>query len=287
MGCAADNITMPDLFSYLDYRHYLKDYYREQKEKKGSQFSFRTFSRQAGLSSPNFLQLVMEGKRNLGPDGIERFGKALKHNKEETAYFSNLVHFNQSSTDDERNEWYKRLATSRKYREIREIENNYFVYYSHWYYSAVRELVLLSDFREDPEWIAKKLSPRITPREAKVALELLLKMEFVKRDKTGRLVQSERNIATAREVQSLAIANYHRQMMNLAAESIERTPGEKRDISSLTLCLSKDKFKEAKRRIQEFRRELNILLSDDTRSDAVYQLNFQIFNLSEVAWPES
>ena len=68
---------MADLFKYLDYRHFLKDHYREQKEKKGSVFSFRSFARQAGLRSPNFLQLVMEGKRNLGPDGIKGFAKAL------------------------------------------------------------------------------------------------------------------------------------------------------------------------------------------------------------------
>jgi uncharacterized protein (TIGR02147 family) len=74
-------------------------------------------------------------------------------------------------------------------------------------------------------------------------------------------------------------------MIQRAAESIERTLPEKRDISSLTIALSEEKFKEAKRRIQEFRRELNILLSEDGKADSVYQINFQIFNLSEVSWP--
>ena len=275
---------MPDLFKYLDYRHYLKDYYREQKEKKGSRFSFRSFARAAGLSSPNFLKLVMDGKRNLGPEGIVHFIKALRFNKEEAAYFENLVHFNQASTDDERNEWYKRLSTSKKYREVKQIEKDYFVYFSRWYYAAIREMVLLPDFKEDPDWIARKLSPPITTREATTALELLQKMGFLKRDKTVRLIQSERNITTAREVQSLAISNFHRQMIKQAAESIERTTADKRDISSLTVALSKEKFQEAKRRIQEFRRELNILLSEDGKSDSVYQINFQIFNLSEVPW---
>lgn len=275
---------MADLINYLDYRHYLKDFYREQKDKKGSRFSFRTFSRAAGLSSPNFLKLVMEGKRNLGPDGIACFKKALRLNKEESAYFENLVHFNQVVTDDERNEWYARLSTSRRYREIREIEKDYFVYFSHWYYAAIRELTLLPDFREDPGWVAHRLAPPITPREAKTGLELLLKMGFLKRDKSGRLVQAEKTISTAREVQSLAVANFHRQMIQKASESIDRTAPEKRDISSLTIALSREKFKEAKRRIQEFRRELNVLLSEEKGPDAVYQLNFQIFNLSEVPW---
>src|SRR5262245_11343971 len=108
---------MADLFKYLDYRRFLKDYYTEQKAKRGSAFSFRSFARLAGLSSPNFLKLVMDGKRNLGPEGIKSFAKALKLGKEESSYFENLVHFNQSATDDERNEWYKRLSASKKYRE--------------------------------------------------------------------------------------------------------------------------------------------------------------------------
>ena len=103
---------------------------------------------------------------------------------------------------------------------------------------AIRELVLLPDFKEDPEWIAKKLSPPITPRRAKAALEVLQDLGFLKRDeKSGRLIQSERNITTDREVVSLAIANFHRQMMQQASESIERTRAAKRDISSLTLAL--------------------------------------------------
>lgn len=280
----ADNDGMVDLFRYLDYRHYLRDYYREQKETKGSRFSFRTFSRAAGLRSPNFLKLVMDGKRNLGPEGIACFQKALHLNKEESAYFENLVLFNQATNDRERTERYQKMSASKSYQEIKEIEKDYFVYFSRWYYAAIRELALLPDFKEDPKWIARKLSPPIKPQEAATALELLLKLGFLKRDKSGRLVQAERNITTPREVQSLAIANFHRQMIRIASEAIDRTSAEKRDISSLTIPLSAEKFREAKRRIQEFRRELNVLLSDDLKADSVYQINFQIFNLTEIPW---
>ena len=73
-------------------------------------------------------------------------------------------------------------------------------------------------------------------------------------------------------------------MIQKGMESIERTAAAKRDISSLTIALSEEKFKEAKRRIQEFRRELNVLLSEGGKEEAIYQINFQIFNLTEVPW---
>src|SRR3990167_6305238 len=85
-----------------------------------------------------------------------------------------------------------------------------FVYYSRWYYAAIRELVLLPDFKEDAEWIAHKLSPSITAKEAAIALELLQKLGFLARGKDGKLAQSEKNITTAREVLSLAVSNFQR-----------------------------------------------------------------------------
>jgi len=97
-------------------------------------------------------------------------------------------------------------------------------------------------------------------------------------------IEGVRTRAKDREVASLAIANYHRGMILRASDSLEKTPGEKRDISSLTVALNKKKFEETKRRIQEFRRELNVLLSEEKEPDSVYQINFQIFNLSEVSW---
>ena len=278
---------MADIFKYLDYRHFLKDTYREKKEAKGSGFSFRVFSRQAGFASPNFLQLVMEGKRSLSPDGIGRFIKGLRLSRDEARFFDPLVRFNQAATDEEKNRWYQKLAQSKRYREIRKIEIDQFIYYSRWYFAAIRDLVLLTDFKEDSKWIAQRLSPKITPKEVAEAIELLLGLGFFKREKGGRLIPSDRNITTDREVSSLAVANYHRQMMERAAHSIEATPAHQRDISSLTLAISREKFIEAKRRIQEFRRELNVLLSDEDKPDAVYQINFQIFNLTEVTWPES
>jgi uncharacterized protein (TIGR02147 family) len=275
---------MSDLFQYLNYRHFLKDYYLEEKKKKGARFSFRLLSQRAGFRSPNFFKLVMEDKRNLGPDGVRGCIQALHLNKEQSSFFENLVLFNQAGNDLDRNRFYQKLSHSRRYREIKKIEKDYFVYYSRWYYAAIRELVLLPDFREDPEWIASKLAPPITTREAAVALELLLELGFLKRGRAGRLVQVDRNISTDREVVSLAIANFHREMIRKASESIERASASQRDISSLTVAISKEKFEEAKRRIQDFRRELNLLLSEGKEFDSVYQINFQVYNLTEVRW---
>jgi hypothetical protein len=52
----------PSIFQYSDYRAFLRDHFAYMKATNAS-YSFRTFSRLAGFNSPNFLQLVYDGKR--------------------------------------------------------------------------------------------------------------------------------------------------------------------------------------------------------------------------------
>ena len=47
-------------------------------------------------------------------------------------------------------------------------------YHSRWYLPAIREFVASADFREDPAWIGKHLSPRVRPREVLSAITTLL-----------------------------------------------------------------------------------------------------------------
>ena len=63
-----------DVFGYLDYRQFLADFYAAKKQARG--FSYRAFSRIARLGAPNYLKLVIMGKRNLTPTMAARFATA-------------------------------------------------------------------------------------------------------------------------------------------------------------------------------------------------------------------
>ena len=54
----------PDVFTYIDFRLFLKDAFEAVKA-RAPRLSYRTFAKKAGFSSPNFLQMVIQGKRNL------------------------------------------------------------------------------------------------------------------------------------------------------------------------------------------------------------------------------
>ncbi|MFA4875740.1 MAG: TIGR02147 family protein [bacterium] len=270
---------MAEIFTYLDFRKFLSDAFEELKRTRRG-FSHRAFAKMAGFASSNYVMLVMQGKRNLSGDGILKIAKALKLKKAEAEFFENLVRFNQAAGDAERNFYYSRIAANRRYAAARPLEKGQFEYYSKWYIPAIREMILLKDFKEDPAWIAARITPQITPREAEAALKLLLDLGLVARDESGRLYQQDRHIASGDEVSSLAMTNFQREMTLRAAASIDATPVAEREIGSVTFAVSKGKLAEAKRLVREFRTRLAGFLAEEGDADEVYQFNFQLFNLS-------
>src|SRR4051794_30677028 len=99
---------MNPIFHYRSYRQFLGDYYRTQKAGR-SGFTYARFSERAGLRSPNYLKLVMDGKKNLTAENIARFARALGLRELERDYFAALVRLNQSKSSWEREYHEERL----------------------------------------------------------------------------------------------------------------------------------------------------------------------------------
>lgn len=268
-----------DVFEYLDYRSFLRDYYLAQK-RRGRGFSYRAFSRRAGLRSPNYLKLVIDGERNLTEGMAERFGRACGLEADDAEYFRDLVLFNQAKTATERAKRYAKLTGFRRYRRAHKLELAQDDYHSKWYLPAIRELAARSDFGEEPAWIAARIRPPITKRQAKKALATLLDLGLLTRDDDGHVVQSEPLVSTGPEAMGVHIVSYHRAMMEQASRSLDLFSGSERDISSLTLCLGGDGLERLKQRILRFRRELLELSAMEDDPEQVVQVNFQLFPLS-------
>jgi uncharacterized protein (TIGR02147 family) len=268
-----------DIFAFLDYRAFLRETYAAKKA-EGRGFSFRAFSQRAGLGAPNHLKRVMDGDRNLGADVALRYARALALDADESAYFCDLVTFNQAKTDVERNAALHRLSSSRGYRRANKLELAQATYHANWYLPAIREMALLPDFRADPAWVAARLLPPISAAEAGRALDTLFELGLLQRDPEGRVTQGEALVTTGSEAFGLHVRNYHRAMLERAAEAMQVVPPPERDISSLTFCADDEALRAIKQRIQSFRRELIDWLADRPQCTRVVQLNFQVFPLT-------
>jgi len=272
-----------EVFAYLDYRQYLRAYYEAEKQRRTA-FSYRYFSKKAGLRSPNLLKLVIDGERNLGPDSVHKFIQGLDLLGKEADFFLDLVTFAQAPSVAEKNRAFERIAGSRRFRSARRIEGALFDYLSHWYYPAIRELTARPDFVDDPKWVARQLQPPISTAEAERSLALLLSLGLIVRNpKTGRIERGEPTLTTEHEVTSLAVKNFHRQMLERASDSIDTVKPHKRDLAALTVCVSEKTAALIKERIHQFREEVAQLCDEDQEARVVYQMNVQLFPLSVTA----
>ena len=88
-------------------------------------------------------------------------------------------------------------------------------------------------------------------------------------------------ISTPSEVLSIAVKNYHRNVIKLAGEAIERFEKPQRDIRSVTVGLSEEGFDEVKKRLESFWKELLDFSAGEKNIKKVYQINMQLFPLSK------
>ncbi len=263
----------------MNYRDFLRDYYEEKKAEHAF-YSFRLFSQKAGFKSPNFLKLVIEAKRNLTKESVFKFCKALHLNKRECEYFENLVFFNQSKTLEEKNSYLTRIMRFRGKTDPRKIEQSEYAYYSQWYHPIIRELACAIDFADDFKRLGTMVMPSITATEAQKSVALLEELGFIRRLANGRYEKTAVSLSTGAVVRSIAVANYHKAMIALGAESIERFRAAQRDIESVTLSVSDETYRAMMTRAHDFLMELLAMAQNDKKTERVAQVNIQVFPLS-------
>ncbi len=270
---------MVNVFEYIDYRKLLKDLYEENK-KKHPYFSLRYIAQKVGFKSAGFFTNIIQGKRNISAEYIFKFAELFKFKKKETEYFELLVNFAQAKHHSQKRFYFEKILAY-KNSKIAVTDAQNYEFYSKWYYTAIRELVDLHPVTDNYEDLAKLVSPPIKASEAKHALELLVRMGFIKKDKTGVYHQTERFITTGYEAQSVAITNFLLDTSDLAKMAVDRFPREKRSMSTLTVGVSNECYLSIEERLKDFRREILEMVRADKNPDTIYHVNFHIFPMSK------
>ncbi|MDB5051778.1 MAG: hypothetical protein JWO30_4849 [Fibrobacteres bacterium] len=270
----------PDIFTYLEYRVFLKDAF--EAVKAGSpKLSYRTFAKKAGFSSPNFLQMVMQGKRNLSSTYAISAAKAFKLNRQETEFFQNLVGYDQAKSLDEKNLFYQKILKNKRYTTVKTLDKSQYEFFSHWYIPVVREMLTHKDFTGESAWIAERVYPRITAAQVDSAKDLLLKLGMIRQEaETGKWTLADAVISTESEATHLALRNYHMSAIQLAHDCLKVFSPTERDVRSVTIGLSESAFAELKARLETVWKEVLDFAGTQQQADAVYQVNLQLFPLT-------
>jgi uncharacterized protein (TIGR02147 family) len=270
---------MPNIYEYTEYRSYLKAFIAEAKARTPV-FSHRYLAQKLGLSTPNLILLIIQGKRNLTPTICFKLSEFMKHTCKEARYFEHMVSFDQAKTHEERNAHYASMLDLKRTVQAAPIERQHYEYYSNWYNPVIRELVVAPDFSGDFKALAKSVSPAITPDQARRSVELLKELGLI-RENAGRYEQADPLVSTGPNADSIAVANFHRKTAYLAAESFDRHARQERAITSCTVTLSDEHMKQLKLEIADLRKRALELAEEPRAGNKVFQLNIQMFPVSK------
>lgn len=272
------NDFMIDIYEYIDYRKLLKDLY-EEKKAQFPFFSYRYIAQKVGFSSAGFFANVIQRKRNISSEFIFKFAQVFKFKRNETEYFELLVLFDQAKNHDQKKYYFEKILSSKK-SKIKVTDAQHYEFYSKWYHTAIREVLDVYKFDGDYAELAKRVSPPITPTEARKSIELLEKMGFIKKADKGQYSQTEEFITTGYGAKSVAITNFLVSTIDLARQAIDRYPRDERSMSTLSFSCSPDGYKQIDERLKTFRREILEIVRADKNRDRVYHVNFHVFPLS-------
>jgi len=277
-------MDIPSPFAYNDYRRFLSDWHAALQD-RDPDFSKSEVSRRLGLPrTRSYFTDVLAGKRVTGTF-VERFVQVLGLDREETRYFRLLVKFNQAESPEERELAFDQLvALNRTPRHG--LDPRQYAYYKSWWNGAIRALLATERYGNEPDRIAKDLTPSITPGEAKGALELLLDLGLVAEHAGGILRPTEQNLATPEGSRDELVRQLQIQQLELAQRSLLVPPDPDRRIFTNTISVSHDGWEMILLRLERFREEVRSIVHRDPEPAArVAQITMTLLPLSRKVAP--
>lgn len=269
---------MKSVKRYLEYRVYLHEFY-EARRAEDDFFSYRFMARKVGMDH-GYLVKLLQQKVHMAEGHIEKFVAFCALEGRDAEYFKTLVHFNKSRNPDETGILFEKLMAMADL-ETHPIEKDQFEFYTAWYHSAIRALLGHLKFRGDFGALGRSLSPPLVEQQVKDSVGLLERLNLVRRDEDGEYAPTESLITTGANLQAAAVRQFQREMIRLAEESLVRHAKDQRDISTVTLSLESADLEEIRDRISSLRQSIMNLAAKAAKPDAVYQLNVQLFPLSQ------
>jgi uncharacterized protein (TIGR02147 family) len=273
------NPQASNLFEFADFRRFLEDY-QAKRQAVDKSFTRSRFCAELGLpNTRSYFNDIVNGRKPLTKNYVERFVRATRMDEEETQYFRVLVDFNQCEYDKERELLFEQLVvlnrTPKKFVDPAQYE-----FYRRWYHTAVFSVLEVHAFRGNHADLAKRVYPPITPGQAQESIALLKKLGLIQRNAQGVWKATDKTLDTGRYVRDELIKQYQLQCLELAKKILllEHEAKGARNFSTVTLSISGEASRLIEKKLQKFKAEVRAIAHrEDVPADRVYQLNIQYF----------
>lgn len=269
---------MKEIVEYTDYRKFIQDYYDERK--RCSAFTWRDFARDAGFSSAVYLKYVCEGKKNLSVNAAGSVAAAMGLAGYEQTYFVLMVSYAHAKSDKAKRAAFEERCALAHAHKVRVLGNEEFDYFKSWRNPVLRELAPHMPGARPLE-MARACKPAITAAEVSETLDFLVRAKLLKKDRSGNYRQTDKSVSMGSvDAVPVAARDMQRQMGEFAVKALD-LPLSERDMSGLTMGLTRRAYDRIKKELADCRRRIVAIAAEDDETEQVYRLNLQLFPMSE------
>lgn len=276
MDAAARKLKLPrpKVIDYHDYRLFLKDWFNFLAT-QDPDFSLRKLARESKVGV-SFISMMLNGHRGLSQVMLERLNPHLQLNEREIYLLSLLRGMAEAETPEVREKVFAQIQKRPEYRSRHPKEFETFHYLSAWFFVAIREMASLPDFQFDAHWIQKHLRQSIPLEDINRCLTFLESHGFIQRQKPH---VPDKNLDCMGGVFTMALASFHKQMLQQTANAIDAVPRDERLILGHTFAFPKAKADEVKKILTEALKKIEELPA--TESDTVYHVTLAAIPLTK------
>lgn len=246
-----------------------------QRQARNPGYSLRAFARDLGAPASK-VSSYLNGKGGLSAARSRQLADRLRlvgAAREIFVLSATAAHSRSRTARQAARESLARLQEGR----FAELQIHAFECIRDWYHMAILELTSLEGFQSDEKWLAKRLGLSIGV--VKAAVKRLESLGLLARD-GSRWHQTGADLKTPCDVPNQAVREHHRQILELAAVSLESDPVTLREITSMQFAVDPERLPVLKQAIRDFQEKLSQLAEQGGHRNEVYALGVQLFPLT-------
>lgn len=269
-----------DIHKFTDYRVFLNTY-ASQMKKSNPNWSLGSWALALKLKTTSSITKILKGERDAGEAITEKLINYFKFNQEQAQYFRDLVRLQKIKKDPTlANILLDKIKTLKTDEISKDIDEEDYSLLSNWFYFAICEMTRSKSFKQNYQWIASKLIPKVPAEEIKKALYWLKKQDLLKTNAQGKLEPSYEKIYAINKKNSDVLKLYYSQLIQNSQYALLNTDPKERLFTSLIVHVNSKSIERAQQLIAEFRTRFEKLMYDD-EGDQVYMMQIQLYPITK------
>lgn len=266
---------MKSIYDYGDHKNFLKDWFAERKSSV-SGFSYEKFSAMAGLGSPNYMKLVIEGRRNLTVANIHLVAEALDLNFDETQFFEVLTLLSQSKGEAELAYYKKRAKELRQLKPKKGFSLKSTDLIAAWYFPAIVVCLDGCEVKQAAQMIVKKT--KLNLPQVHQVIELMRKSRLLSEAEGKYKVEFSHFVAQDKKATSEQNKKFLADQLKISQAVFDKNYTKGPKFFAHTFTVGKNSFSTYAEKIHAFIESLTAE-SNSEPADEILQLNIQFFNI--------